>query len=397
MHPPAPELLDWYDRHRRSLPWRGEGDPYRIWLSEVMLQQTTVAAVGPRYARFLARFPDVEALAAAPWEAVAAEWAGLGYYARARNLHAAAQAVAARGGFPETEAGLRALPGIGAYTSAAVAAIAFGRPTVPVDGNVERVTARLFDIRDPLPAARPRLAQLARGFMEQPVARARPGDFAQALFDLGATICTPRRPACALCPWRGHCAAQAAGVQDSLPVKAPKPVRGLRHGMHFLLRDGSGRLLLRHRPPQGLLGGMPEIPGTPWREGAAWSEAEALAHAPLAAEWRLLPGVARHGFTHLELEMRLLTALLPEGASVPEGFFWLGEAEARGALPTAMGRLLALAAPGGEGPVPQVPTTPAGTGLLAGEAPAMAPRVTPARGRPRGAPGSGPPKRRTKP
>lgn len=394
MHPPAPELLDWYDRHRRSLPWRGERDPYRIWLSEVMLQQTTVAAVGPRYARFLARFPDVEALAAAPWEAVAAEWAGLGYYARARNLHAAARAVAARGGFPDTESGLRALPGIGAYTSAAVAAIAFGRPTVPVDGNVERVVARLFDIRDPLPAARSRLASLARAFMEQPAARARPGDFAQALFDLGATICTPRRPACALCPWRGHCAAQAAGVQDSLPVKAPKPVRGLRQGMHFLLRDGGGRLLLRHRPPQGLLGGMPEIPGTPWREGEAWSEAEALPHAPpLAAEWRLLPGVARHGFTHLELEMRLLSARLAASPPAPEGFFWLAEEEARRALPSAMGRLLALES------LAAAITAPASAPIaapLAGEAPAVAPRAVPARGRPRGAAGTGLPKRRTK-
>ena len=205
-HPSAALLLEWYARQKRSLPWRGETDPYRIWLSEVMLQQTTVAAVGPRYRRFLARFPNADALAAAEWDAVAAEWAGLGYYARARNLHAAARAVVAAGGFPRNAAGLRSLPGIGAYTAAAVAAIAYGEALVPADGNVERVMARIFAVETPLPAAKPRLAVLAQGFMEQANARAAPGDFAQALFDLGATICTPRRPACALCPWLGACA-----------------------------------------------------------------------------------------------------------------------------------------------------------------------------------------------
>ncbi|MFT8244102.1 A/G-specific adenine glycosylase [Roseomonas sp. BN140053] len=350
-HPPAADLLAWYDRHRRVLPWRlpadagAAPDPYRIWLSEVMLQQTTVAAVGPRYHRFLGRFPTVAALAAAPWEDVAAEWAGLGYYARARNLHAAARAVAERGGFPDTEDGLRALPGIGAYTAAAVAAIAFNRPTVPVDGNVERVTARVFAVRDPLPGARPRLAALARGFTAQPAMRERPSDFAQALFDLGATLCTPRRPACALCPWREPCAARAASLQDSLPAKSPKPARGLRHGTHFLLRDGEGRLLLRHRPPTGLLGGMAEIPGTPWREGEPWTEAEALQHAPVPASWTPRPGTARHGFTHMELEMQLLAAR--GDGPAPEGYFWMPEAEARAALPTLMRRLLDLDATAG--------------------------------------------------
>ena len=264
--PPASDLLAWYDRHRRVLPWRGVSgppDPYRVWLSEVMLQQTTVAAVGPRYERFLRRFPDVEALAAAPWEEVAEEWAGLGYYARARNLHAGARAVAARGGFPETVEGLRAIPGIGPYTAAAVAAIAFGRPVVPTDGNVERVTARVFNVGDPLPAAKRRLDALAQGWMDHAAARARPGDFAQALFDLGATICTPRRPACALCPWREGCAARRLGVQDELPRKSPKRERPTRHGAHFLLSDTAGtQLLLRRRPPTGLLGGMLELPGT---------------------------------------------------------------------------------------------------------------------------------------
>jgi A/G-specific adenine glycosylase len=340
--PPEPGLLlDWYDRHRRVLPWRsGVPDPYRVWLSEVMLQQTTVAAVGPRYTRFLARFPDVAALAAADWEEVAEEWAGLGYYARARNLHAGAKALAAQG-FPRTAEGLRAIPGIGPYTASAVAAIAFGQPVVPADGNVERVAARIFLVETPLPAAKRRLTELAQGWMADPAARARSGDFAQALFDLGATICTPRNPACAICPWSGGCAARAAGVQASLPRKAPKAARPTRYGVHFLLTDGSGRLLVRRRAEKGLLGGMLEIPGTPWR-AAPWSEAEAVPHAPLPSlDWRRLPGEARHGFTHFELRMSLLTARLPGGDPVP-GFAWMDPAEARAAMPTVMHRLLDL-------------------------------------------------------
>ena len=310
-----------------------------------MLQQTTVAAVGPRFERFLARFPSIEALAAAPEAVVMEEWAGLGYYARARNLHACARAVvAAHGGrFPEEEAGLRTLPGIGAYTAAAIAAIAFDRPVVPVDGNVERVTARVFRVEERLPGARPRLAALAQGFLADPAARARPGDLAQALFDLGATICTPRAPACAICPWQAACAARAAGVQEALPARAPKRERPLRFGAHFLLTDAAGRVLLRRRPPRGLLGGMLEVPGTPWRE-APWSREEALAHAPRAElPWRDVPGEARHGFTHFELRMALFAA---EMARIEPGE---GEearplAEAEAALPTAMRRLLRLAA-----------------------------------------------------
>jgi len=343
--PSAADLLAWYDRHRRILPWRGAAgearDPYRIWLSEVMLQQTTVAAVAPRYARFLARFPSVQALAAADWAAVAQEWAGLGYYARARNLHACARAVAEAGGFPCNIAGLAALPGIGPYTAAAVGAIAFDAPVVPVDGNVERVVARLHAVEEPLPGAKPRLTALAAGFMADPAARARPGDFAQALFDLGATICTPRNPACALCPWQAGCAARRAGIAAALPRKSPKPARPLRHGAHFLLRDGAGRVLLRRRPAKGLLGGMLEVPGTPWRE-TRWPAEEALAHAPAAAGWRLLPGVARHGFTHFELEMVLFAAALPAGP--PPGGEWQDVRAARAALPSVMRRLLDLAA-----------------------------------------------------
>jgi len=306
-----------------------------------MLQQTTVAAVTPRWRRFLLRFPTVEALAAAPWEAVAEEWAGLGYYARARNLHSCAQAVVAHGGFPETVEGLRALPGIGAYTAAAVGAIAFGRPVVPLDGNVERVTSRVHAVEEPLPAARPRLAALAQGWMEQPEARAHPADFVQALFDLGATICTPRNPACVLCPWQEECAARRAGIAAELPRKAPKRPRPLKRGVHFLLHDGEGRVLLRRRPPRGLLGGMLGLPGTPWRE-EPWSEAESLEHAPLPGlAWHGVPGEARHGFTHFELRMTLLAATLPLGARA-EGEWWPPDA-AMPALPGAMRRLLVLA------------------------------------------------------
>ncbi len=336
--PSAADLLAWYDRAQRRLPWRGTRDPYRIWVSEVMLQQTTVVAVGPRYARFLARFPEVGALARADWAELAAEWAGLGYYARARNLHAAARAIAA-GGWPRDAAGWRALPGVGPYTAAAVAAIALDEPVVPVDGNVERVVARLFAVEAPLPGAKTELARRAQGFVADPAMRARPGDFAQALFDLGATICTPRNPACALCPWRGGCAGEAAGVAAALPRKAPKPVRGLLHGVHFALTDAAGLLLLERRPPTGLLGGMLGLPGTPWRP-EPWAEAEALAHAPLPGlAWRALPGEARHGFTHRELTMRLLAAEVP---ALPAGAESLPLAGAGAHLPSAMRRLLAL-------------------------------------------------------
>jgi len=344
--PSAAALLAWYDRHRRTLPWRaGPGevaDPYRVWLSEVMLQQTTVVAVAPRYERFLRRFPSVEALAAADWGDLAEEWAGLGYYARARNLHAAAKAVAGMGGFPGDSAGLAALPGIGRYTAGAVAAIAFGEPVVPADGNVERVMARIHAVTEPLPGSKRRLDALAQGLMADPAAQARPGDVAQALFDLGATICTPRRPACALCPWREGCVAQRQGIQETLPARSPKRARPLRRGVHFLAVDAGGLLLLRRRPPRGLLGGMLEIPGTPWRE-APWAEAEALDHAPLAGlAWQVRPGEARHGFTHFELVMQLHVAHLPYLPN--EGSFErLTHRAAEAALPGAMRRLLALA------------------------------------------------------
>lgn len=342
--PPARDLLDWYDRNGRALPWRGGtaiADPYRVWLSEVMLQQTTVATVGPRFARFLARFPKVEALAAAPWEEVAEEWAGLGYYARARNLHAGARMLAARG-FPDSVDGLREIPGIGPYTASAIGAIAFGIPVVPLDGNVERVVARLHRVEAPLPGAKATLGALAQGWMAQPEARARPGDFAQALFDLGARICTPRNPSCVLCPWREGCLGRRGGAPAELPRKAARPVRPLRHGVHFCALRGAEEVLVRRRPESGLLGGMLELPGTPWRE-APWSAAEALALAPhLGLEWRRAPGEARHGFTHFELRVELFVAVAPEGCVAAEGHFWLDRRQALAAMPTAMRKVLAL-------------------------------------------------------
>ncbi len=332
----AGALLRWYDRHRRRLPWRadpGEAvDPYRVWLSEIMLQQTTVAAVIPYYERFLIRFPNIGALAAAEEGAVLAAWAGLGYYARARNLHACAKAVAAAGGFPCNPAALRGLPGIGPYTAAAIAAIAFGVPVVPVDGNVERVAARLFAIAAPLPAAKPAIAAAAARLGAQPAARARASDFAQALFDLGATICTPAAPACALCPWQTDCAACRAGSAAELPRKAAKPERPLRHGVHFWLTDADGRVLLRRRPPHGLLGGMTELPGTPWR-AAPWSPSEWEVLAPAAAAWRPA-GEVRHGFTHFELRLSLFAADLPGVAA--EGFWCEIGGLDREALPSVM-------------------------------------------------------------
>jgi A/G-specific adenine glycosylase len=336
-HPSAAELLAWYDRAARRLAWRDAApDPYRIWVSEVMLQQTTVAAVGPRYARFLARFPDVAALAAADWSELAEEWAGLGYYARARNLHAAARAIMAMGGFPTDSAGWRALPGIGPYTASAIGAIALGEPLVPLDGNVERVVARLFAIETPLPAAKPALGRLADGFTAQPAMRARPGDFAQALFDLGATICTPRSPACAVCPWREGCRAAARGIAGELPRKSPKAARTALHGVHFALLDEAGRLLLERRPESGLLGGMLALPGTPWR-AEPWADAEALAHAPRTdLDWQARPGVAQHGFTHRDLTMRVMLARVPE---LPEG---VPLDQAARSLPSAMKKLLPL-------------------------------------------------------
>ena len=337
-------MLTWYDRHRRDLPWRarpGEvADPYRVWLSEIMLQQTTVVATIPYYETFLTRFPTIAALAAAPLDDVLAAWAGLGYYARARNLHACAQAVVAAGAFPRDLAGLRALPGIGPYTAAAVGAIAFGLPEVPVDGNVERVTARLFAIETPLPGAKPTLQAAAAVLGADHDAMARPSDFAQALFDLGATLCTPTNPACALCPWREPCGGRRAGIAAELPRRAPKKLRPLRHGAHFWLTDTAGNVLLRRRPPHGLLGGMTELPGTAWRD-VVWPADEALHHVPMPADWRLA-GEVRHGFTHFELRLTVFAAQVERIEA--EGFLRPGAALAQEALPSVMRKCVRMAA-----------------------------------------------------
>ena len=306
-------LLAWYDRQRRDLPWRsppGErADPYLVWLSEIMLQQTTVATVGPYFDRFVARWPDITALAAASLDEVLHLWQGLGYYARARNLHSCARAVVDRHGgrFPDDLQQLRALPGIGDYTAAAIAAIAFDHPLAAVDGNVERVVARLFAERAKLPAAKPRLRTLAAALVPEE----RAGDFAQALMDLGAVICTPRRPRCILCPWRENCAAAAMGIAESLPTQAEKPERPLRCGVAFWLTREDGAVLLRRRPERGLLGGMIELPSTPWR-AVPWTESEAIAAAPARTAWTALPGTVQHGFTHFRLEMALLAATIAE-------------------------------------------------------------------------------------
>ncbi len=322
------------------MPWRalpGERpDPYKVWLSEIMLQQTTVAAVGPYFERFLARFPMVEALAAAKLDDVLGLWQGLGYYARARNLHRAAEVVARRygGRFPDTAAALRALPGVGEYTAAAIAAIAFDRREAAVDGNVERVMARLHALEAALPAAKPALRELARSLVPE----ARAGDFAQALMDLGATVCTPRAPRCLLCPWADACAARTRGIAEELPRKAPQPARPLRHGVAFVLLDRTGAVLLRRRPENGLLGGMMEVPSTAWRAKAPAAR-EAAAAAPAPAAWRALPGHVRHGFTHFELLLAVWGAQV-EKRPRAEGVWCGSDVLAAQALPTLMKKVL---------------------------------------------------------
>ncbi len=345
----APALLAWYDRHRRQLPWRAgpseRPEPYRVWLSEIMLQQTTVATVGPYFVRFLERWPTVEMLAAAKLDAVLHAWQGLGYYARARNLHACAKAVVAGHGgrFPDSEAGLRALPGIGAYTAAAVAAIAFDRKATPVDGNIERVVARLFAVEEPLPGAKPALRRLAAGLTPE----LRAGDFAQALMDLGAAICRPREPLCLACPLSRGCAARASGIAADLPRRAPRARRPLRHGVVYWVARKDGAVLLRRRAETGLLGGLMEFPSSDWR-ARRWSIAEAEAAAPFAADWHPLPGLVRHGFTHFELELRVLAGR-PKRARNGGGIWCRPDAFGTQALPTLMKKVArhALAAASG--------------------------------------------------
>lgn len=338
----ANSLLEWYDVHARTLPWRispsdrAKGtlpDPYRIWLSEVMLQQTTVAAVKAYFLRFTELWPTVQDLAAAPDAQVMAEWAGLGYYARARNLLACARTVAAQGGFPRTEEGLRALPGIGPYTAAAVGAIAFDLPTVVVDGNVERVVSRLFALQEPLPKSRPQLWDMAA----QISPRERAGDYAQAMMDLGATICTPRNPACGICPLRPDCQGQALGIAAELPRKTPKAPKPERLGTVYIGRRRDGAILLELRPPKGLLGGMLGWPGSDW------AEAPPASTPPAKGAWRGLNTPVRHTFTHFHLTLSVQIADLDMDCTPLQGHFVTDFDES--ALPTVMRKAWDVAKP----------------------------------------------------
>ena len=346
-------LLDWYDRHRRRLPWRppsGEqADPYRVWLSEIMLQQTGVKTVGPYFEKFLVRWPGIDALGRASLDDVLRMWAGLGYYSRARNLHACAVAVLRDHGgvFPDTEQGLQALPGIGPYTAAAIAAIAFGRRTMPVDGNIERVVSRLFAVE-----AKPLIKQLAATLLGDSRAgdaktragdvESRAGDSAQALMDLGSSICTPKKPACALCPLNDGCVARGRGDQETYPRKAPKKTGALRRGAAFVVTRGD-ELLVRTRVEKGLLGGMTEVPGSNWL--AAQDDKVALKQAPILkgmARWRRKAGIVTHVFTHFPLELVVYTANVPARSPAPAGMRWVPVATLKDeALPNVMRKVIA--------------------------------------------------------
>jgi A/G-specific adenine glycosylase len=333
------QLLAWYDTHARVLPWRARAgetaDPYRVWLSEIMLQQTTVQAVKAYFEKFVGLWPRVEALAAAPLDDVLKAWAGLGYYARARNLHACAKEVVARfgGRFPETEAELRTLPGIGPYTAGAIAAIAFGGRHAAVDGNVERVISRLYAIETPLPDSKPEIREKAQALVPEQ----RAGDFAQAMMDLGATICTPKSPNCLICPWAEECRGRISGLAPTLPRKRPKKQVPTRRGTAFWIERADGAVLLRRRPEEGLLGGMMEVPSTPWGE-------KAQGEPPLRATWKALPGRVEHTFTHFHLELDVWRAVtIADGEMLEDGDYrWTARKDLAGeALPTVMRKVVA--------------------------------------------------------
>ncbi len=340
-------LLAWYDREHRELPWRAKprrrADPYRVWLSEIMLQQTTVKAVVPYFHRFVETWPTVADLAAAPLDDVLAAWAGLGYYSRARNLHKCALDVMERhgGSFPRSEAELLELPGIGPYTAAAIAAIAFGLKATPVDGNVERVTARLFAVRQPLPGAKMELRRLAATLT--PARRA--GDFAQAMMDLGATVCTPRRPSCLMCPLQSDCHANALGIEQTLPRRGAKAERPTRRGVAFLALREDGCVLLRRRPDAGLLGGMLEVPSTPWLDIHPEAGQE-LNAAPVDGDWWPSAGTVTHVFTHFRLELQVYRAVVPMDAGLTfwaeaERCVWVARRDLdRAALPSVMRKVI---------------------------------------------------------
>jgi A/G-specific adenine glycosylase len=334
----AERLLAWYDVHRRVLPWRApkgrRADPYRVWLSEIMLQQTTVQAVGPYFRKFLSQWPNVQALARAQQDDVLTAWAGLGYYARARNLHKAAQVVAREmsGTFPTSFEGLLALPGIGDYTAGAIAAIAFDLPYAAMDANAERVIARYAAIEAPLPGSKTEM----RAALQAMVPQSRAGDFAQALMDLGSAICTPKRPACLTCPWFKDCRARKRGIQEQLPAKGAKAERPLRRGAAFVARDAEGAVLLVRRPEKGLLGGMMQPPLGAWSEAFPSSDG-AMKEAPFRAKWKKRVGIVRHGFTHFELEIEVYVAEVAKRPDV-EGR-WVKDLSTA-ALPTVMRKIV---------------------------------------------------------
>ena len=339
----ARDLLDWYDVHARDMPWRTSPadrkagvlpDPYAVWMSEIMLQQTTVAAVRDYHRKFLRIWPTVHDLAAADDADVMAAWAGLGYYARARNLLKCARAVVADHGgvFPDTHDLLLTLPGIGPYTAAAVSAIAFDQPETVVDGNVERVMARLYDIHAPLPASKGALTALARNLTPQQ----RPGDYAQAVMDLGATICTPRSPACGICPWRTPCKARIAGTAPDLPKKTPKKKTPTRFGIAYVARRSDGAWLLETRPETGLLGGMLGWPGSDWGD-------DPQPAPPLQANWQEHEAEARHTFTHFHLRLKIMTARVGNNVQPARGVFLAEQDFSPTSLPTAMRKVFDLA------------------------------------------------------
>ncbi|MCR9236127.1 MAG: A/G-specific adenine glycosylase [Alphaproteobacteria bacterium] len=352
----APQLLAWYDRHARDLPWRvrpvrGQqlsADPYRVWLSEIMLQQTTVTAVKPYYEKFLSLWPDVADLASAEDEAVMVAWAGLGYYSRARNLLKCARTVVSdfSGKFPETATELQKLPGIGPYTAAAVAAIAFRDPVAVVDGNVERVVTRLLAIEHPLPQAK----ELVRSALQPIIPTERPGDLAQASMDLGATLCSPKRPACSLCPLHENCQAFSAGTQERFPVKLPKVKKPTRKGAAFVLIRDDQHIWLQKRGPSGLLADMSEVPTTSW--SSRQDGETSVSAAPCTADWKNA-GQIRHTFTHFHLELSVYSAAMASGTHdiaaqiVPNTVGWWSDLEKLNdeALPNLMRKVIARAVP----------------------------------------------------
>lgn len=355
MTPPSPQksaalsrrLLKWYDANARVLPWRvppGSGraaDPYRVWLSEIMLQQTVVATVIPYFEVFTRRWPTIEALAAAKSEDVMAAWAGLGYYTRARNLLKCAKVVAGElgGAFPRTEAELQKLPGIGPYTAAAIAAIAFDAPATVIDGNVDRVMVRMFGVRKPIRDAKAEI----RAFAGALTPKRRAGDYAQAVMDLGATVCTPKSPSCEECPWAEDCEARAQGIAAELPVKPARKTKPTRRGAAFWITRGDGAVLLRRRAEKGLLGGMLEVPSSEWRVGTFDARAH-LKEAPLKAEFSPTPGLVTHTFTHFHLELSVFTARVNGRKAGITAALWTAPEDLEGVgLPTVMKKVVRLA------------------------------------------------------